>query len=565
MWVAAAGGSRLRRARMRPGPEGQKRREAPRQGRRPAFGGAALAAGEKGIPPFPVFFFLIGATLALELRPDLFMIPIGRETILARFPWATVLLASFSALCFLGTWPRETAFLSARRPDSFLVRQARTLVSLASDNGSNLPADLRVRLEDLRTRPQFPDEETDSIFQSIQNNYEYLNTFKRPDWGLQYAAYLDARKKLSDEQVPWRSVLDRYVFRSNDPLWPRLGTYFWMHAGALHLLVCLYFLWLAGSHMEEVWGSITTVLIYLSGGAVSAAAVWYLLPGEGWVLVGATGAASALLGALLVRRWTEPMRFFYTLGVTYGVFSVPAWTCLFIWAYAVYHIDWLTGGRLNGSAAAWLHGAGFAWGLAVGWPAGLRLRGKEGDSEASPILLDQRVKKAGRLFKEGKAEESRGILNKVLEADPGHLAALQELMAVQEYLQHPDDAGRTAVKIIRTALEEGRGQLADEVFRRWSLRFFQVKLSPQDQLSLAQSLESLQMWREALAYYRSVVDQVPETSFAGKALFASAKIHKDYLRKTDDAAQLLRRLLDPPYDLEWRALAEAELRIIMKR
>jgi len=492
------------------------------------------------------------------------MIPIGRDTILARFPWMTGLLMAVTLLVFLFTWPREMSFLSNRRPDSPLVVEAKALAALALDGVSTLPADLRVRLEDLRADAHFPDQTADGIIESVEKHFEYLNTFKRPDWDRHYAAYADARQALERDNVPWRSVLSPYVFRSDDSFgWP-LGTYFWIHTGILHLLLCLYFLWLAGSHMEETWGSLVTFLTYVGGALAAATAVHFAMPGGEWTLLGGTAAVSALMGGLMVRAFTKPVRFFYMLGVTYGVFTLPAWTALPVWAVAAAHIGWFTDGRLDGLPAALFHGTGFVWGMAIGGLTGLG-RGREESSSGSdtPFLLTRRVEQAAELFKAGRIEQARDLCQGVLEADPAHLGAMKQMMAIHESFQDEDSAARIAVRIIRTSLEKGLGQLAEETFRKWSLRLFQAKIPPQERLALAQNLETLQLWREALAYYRSVIEGTPGTSFAGKAIFSSAKIHQNQLRKSEDAAKLLRELLDPPYDVEWRALAEVELRTIM--
>jgi membrane associated rhomboid family serine protease len=491
--------------------------------------------------------------------------PIGRETITARFPWVTALLLAANTVLFFGTWPTEKAFLSARWPDAPLVTEAKALASLAMDEGSALPGDLRTRLEDLRAQPRFPDDEADGIFKTIDKTFDYLPPLKRPDWDLRYASYLKVRKEVTDQGVPWRSVLDRYVLRSDDPLRPRLFTHFWVHAGYLHFLVCMFFLWMAGAHMEESWGGVLTLLIYAAGGLAAATAVVYILPGAPWVLVGSSGAVAALMGGMLSRQAGSSVRFFYALGVAYGVFSLPAWSTLFLWLPAVYRMDWFTDGRLGGAAAHWFHGAGFLTGFFLGALAGLA-RGREGASGSgdSPRLLDHRAERAGRLLKEGRLQEAQDNYRAVLSVDHSHLPALLGLLATQDQLQQEEDAARTSVKVIRTSLELGRGQLAEETFRKWTMRLFQTRLPPQERLQLAQNLETMQLWREALAYYRSVLEQAKDTPFAGKALFSSGKVLKDQLKKPDDAAAMFRQLLDPPYDVEWRLLAEGELRLLGK-
>jgi membrane associated rhomboid family serine protease len=474
------------------------------------------------------------------------LIPIGKESLLARFPWATVLLALVSTFLFFSTWSDQKAFTSVRWPDSPLVTEGKFLSALALEGDTRLPADLRSRLEDLRSSPYFPDEEADRILQSVQKNFDYLSALKRPDWESHFAAYAAARKDALDRKIPWTPVLDRYSFRSDDPLWPRLLTHLWIHAGLLHFLFCLYFLWMVGAHAEDQWGSIFTVVLYVGGGAASAAIVQRVLPGGDWVLVGASGAVAAMMGALLARHAGAPLRFFYALGVAFGVFSVPAWATLALWAPGVYAMGWLTDGRIDGPVSLWLHGAGFVVGVVAGWLTGLG-HGSGGWSETSgggAAMLSLRAEEAARLMTKGKVKEAQEIYQKILAEDAEHLPAMQGLLATHEFFQQDEEAAHLSVKVIRTALEIGQGKLAEEVFRKWSMRLFQVKLQPQERLVLAQNLELLQLWREAL--------------------FASGKIWKEQYKKPEDAVPFFRQLLDPPYDLEWRPLAESELRALGK-
>jgi membrane associated rhomboid family serine protease len=487
--------------------------------------------------------------------------PIGRDTLAVRFPWATALLLLLSGVCFTVTWPREQAFRSARAGGPLVV-EARALASLALDGGSTLPAEARTRLEDLRASPAFPDDEADVLLRSIEKTFDHLPTLRRHDWNPRYAAYLKAKKEVDARGVPWRSPLDGLSLRSQDPLWPRLASHPWAHAGWAHLLCTLFFLWLAGSHLEEKTGFLGILFLFAAGVAASALTVRAVLPGGDWVLLGGAGAAAALVGYLAARRPGEPVRCFYFLLVANGVFSPPAWAALVLWVPAALQAGRLSEGRVEGLAGHVFQGAGLAVGVAAALAARLLFK-KSATDEPGGVALDRRVEAAARLAGQGKVEAARDACLAVLGARPDHIGALQGLLAAHETLKEEDAAGRAAARIIKAALDQGRGQLAEETFRRWSLKLFQTKLTAQERAGLAQNLETMGLLREALAYHRSVVEQNPSTPFAAKALFASAQIHKT-LKKPDEAVQALRQLLDPPYDVEWRGLAEGELRALGK-
>src|ERR1044071_7075792 len=75
------------------------------------------------------------------IKDMFFIIPIGRNAVLTKFPWTTVLLIVVNALVFTLTWPDEKKFLISRSPDSPLVTYAYRLADEALRPESRLPAD----------------------------------------------------------------------------------------------------------------------------------------------------------------------------------------------------------------------------------------------------------------------------------------------------------------------------------------------------------------------------------------------------------------------------------------
>jgi membrane associated rhomboid family serine protease len=89
--------------------------------------------------------------------------------------------------------------------------------------------------------------------------------------------------------------------------WPASGfnivTSMFMHGGVAHIIGNMVFLWVFGDNIEDKFGRVKYILIYLGWGAAAAFAhsFYAMSTGEGAIpAVGASGAISGILGAYLV-------------------------------------------------------------------------------------------------------------------------------------------------------------------------------------------------------------------------------------------------------------------------
>jgi membrane associated rhomboid family serine protease len=79
-----------------------------------------------------------------------------------------------------------------------------------------------------------------------------------------------------------------------------LITYTFVHGGWLHLVANMAFLWVFADNVEDAFGHLGFLLLYLVCGIVAAAAHVLANPDSTAPLVGASGAVSGMLGAYLV-------------------------------------------------------------------------------------------------------------------------------------------------------------------------------------------------------------------------------------------------------------------------
>ncbi len=74
-----------------------------------------------------------------------------------------------------------------------------------------------------------------------------------------------------------------------------------LHGGWMHLIGNMWFLWLAGFVLEDVWGRWLYSAFYLIAGAAALQFYAWSNPGSITPTLGASGAVAALMGAFLVR------------------------------------------------------------------------------------------------------------------------------------------------------------------------------------------------------------------------------------------------------------------------
>jgi membrane associated rhomboid family serine protease len=130
-----------------------------------------------------------------------------------------------------------------------------------------------------------------------------------------------------------------------------------LHGGILHLLGNMWFLWIFGNNVEEAFGSLGYLLMYLAAGIAATAAFVFANLDSTEPLVGASGAIAGVLGAYLVlfpKHQVLSLVFFFFV-------PVPALVFLGIWFVSQFAI--------SDVSVAWeAHVAGFVFGVLVTLP-----------------------------------------------------------------------------------------------------------------------------------------------------------------------------------------------------
>lgn len=140
---------------------------------------------------------------------------------------------------------------------------------------------------------------------------------------------------------------------------------FFLHAGIVHLLSNMWFLWIFGGAVESRTGSFTFVIIYLLFGTVSMLTQVGSAPLSTIPIVGASGAIAGIMGMCLIffpfswiLMWFPPI----------FIFKLPSFLFLLVWFFIQYvHLG--NSQNSSGGVAWWAHAGGFTCGViaAIAW------------------------------------------------------------------------------------------------------------------------------------------------------------------------------------------------------
>jgi membrane associated rhomboid family serine protease len=149
--------------------------------------------------------------------------------------------------------------------------------------------------------------------------------------------------------------------------WPSVFTSMFLHAGWLHFLGNMLYLWIFGDNVEDRLGHVRFVIFYLFCGAVAAVAHAAINPSSTVPTIGASGAIAGVMGAYFVlfprsRILAVVPLFFYM-----EIIEVPALLFLGFWFIMQFFSGIgslaVSGDVQSGGVAFWAHVAGFIAGI----------------------------------------------------------------------------------------------------------------------------------------------------------------------------------------------------------
>src|SRR6202011_117913 len=105
----------------------------------------------------------------------------------------------------------------------------------------------------------------------------------------------------------------------------RLLTYSFLHAGFMHILFNMLFLWWFGSDVEDLYGPKEFLATYLTSavlGGLAFVLAWKIMPQQGQYCIGASGAVMAVLVLCAIHYPSRIIYLFFFLPVPIWVFVI---------------------------------------------------------------------------------------------------------------------------------------------------------------------------------------------------------------------------------------------------
>jgi membrane associated rhomboid family serine protease len=440
-----------------------------------------------------------------------------------RWPFVTIAIIVLNTLLFVGTYgtleqeseqmsqvQSRTVRLAAAHPEAPLNESQQQLV----DNFRRSRPETWKRLV---AGQQLPEDEWDlDVMIGDPDQSEIETNEQMAELGRQM------------DELRQHSVLSRFAFVPSRPTLLSYITANFLHGGWGHLIFNMWFLWLAGAVLEDVWGRPLYAAVYLVSGMGALAVHAMIYPSSVVPVIGASGAIAALMGAFLIRfpKTKIQLGFFYwVLRPRLVRFSWPAYAVLPLWFVEQFLSGAIAGE--TGGVAYWAHIGGFGVGVLLA--LGLRHSGIEQKMDAAIEAkvgwsADPRIVKANEHLEKNEIDLAIAELQAEIKERPDSLQAW-EMLPHLYWKKNDIPAYQNALaNACRLHLKEKNLDAAWQDYGDFS-RAAEVQMPSATWMDLCRALEDEQSWESASAEYEKLAAAYPADRVSVLAMISAARIH----------------------------------------
>jgi membrane associated rhomboid family serine protease len=348
------------------------------------------------------------------------------------------------------------------------------------------------------------------------------------------------------------SITGQYAFVPANPTAISYLTANFLHGGWLHLIGNMWFLWLAGFVLEDVWGRWLYSVFYLIAGAAALQFYAWSNPGSITPTLGASGAVAALMGAFLVRfpkmkiemGWLVLFRLYRFKAAAYWL--LPAWLLVEIFY-----------GSLFGSSsgvAHWAHVGGFLFGALAALAiqhSGIEHKANKAIEEKVSWNSDPEIEKANDMMEHGRLTEAIALLTSHVAVKPNSLDSWNLLRQI--YFRQSNTKAYLEVTIKTCGLRL-KAHEVEAAFQDYA-EFMDSgggKLPAATWLELCKGAEEKLDFDRAFTEYQQLAHSYPAERQALTAQLSAARLCLKRLNRPKDALTLYQAAAASPIPhLDW--------------
>jgi membrane associated rhomboid family serine protease len=472
------------------------------------------------------------------------LIPIKHENMEARrWPVVTLALIAINVAVFLFTM----SAIDNETPELGEVKSH--ILILAA-----LHPELKLQPESQRLVDGFKESHPDQ-WKQVQSPYrDIMNAYDAKIRMMEDTSKLQAEMDTLNTQflsLAKTSITEQYAFVPAQPTAISYLTANFLHGGWLHLIGNMWFLWLAGFVLEDVWGRWVYSAFYLIAGAAALQFYAWSNPGSITPTLGASGAVAALMGAFLVRFPKMKIEMAWLFFFKMYRFKAAAYWLLPFWLAVEIFYGTLFGS--NSGVAHWAHVGGFLFGAvaALGIQhSGIEHKTNKAIEEKLGWTNDTELEQASNMMDHGQLPDAIALLTNYVAAKPGSLDAWNLLRTIY---QRQSDNKSYLDATVKTCALHLKAHEVEAAFKDYA-EFVDSggKMPAATWLELCKGAEEMQEFDRAFSEYHELAQTYPSDRQALTAQLSAARLCLKRLNRPQDALALYETAASSPIPhLDW--------------
>lgn len=396
---------------------------------------------------------------------------------------------------------------------------------------------------------------------------------KRPELEAEAGNLSTALQNFEKNSVTWA-----YTYHSHSPTAVSYVTSCFLHGGWEHIFFNMWFLWLAGTILEDTWGRVVYPIFYLLCGIVATVVQGAVFPDSFVQCLGASGAIAGLMGAFLARFpavrikmtwvWTFLLLTLVSkaesaaaqTGLTSGgkkdgqankyraYFFVPAYVLLPLWLFIEVFWGAMATAGLEQGVAHWAHIGGFAFGMlgaVILRVSGLEQAADEAIEAKVSWTADPRIVRATEFVEAQQFDGAIAEMQQLVKEQPDSIEGHELLLRAQERKEDVEGQRQTLAALCRVHVAAGHGETAWRYYEQFQ-NLGGDRLPRGVWLALCRYLEDDHAWAVAVEEYKRFAEVNAKERASVSALISAAQISLLHLRKREEALALYLAAADSP-------------------